>query len=202
MQKATHIVGPQYGSCFSKSQMWARKHFDLTGATALLIRRWIVTAWLLLSSPFHPLTRPRPFTGTDWTCNRQQGALGQVTWQGVVRQTARHCNLLADEISISITVNAYSHSGVSGEASEHCNRRFRISACSLKKHLCVPGVFIFSPVLNHPVSSRVYFRYKMLRPSQQCFYKNLLPLRCSVNSVTCTLLFQGIYLLINNINYS
>lgn len=121
---------------------------DWTGAIASLIRRWIVTAWLLLSSPFHPLTRPHPFTGTDWTCNRQQGALGQVTWQGVVRQTARHCNLLADEISISITVNAYSHIGVSGEASEHCNRRFWISAYSLKKRLCVPGVCVFSPMLK------------------------------------------------------
>lgn len=112
-----------------------------------LVCRWIVTAWLLLSCSFRPLTRPHPFTGTDWTCNRQ-GAVGQVTWQRVLRQTARHFNLLADEISVLVTVSAYSHIAVGGDTSEHCKCGSNISACFLKKRLWAPSVFVSTPVLN------------------------------------------------------
>jgi len=89
-------------------KMWARKHFDCLfrhcdrpNCFDCIANMWmnsdgVTIAFLSLPS----LTRPQPFTGTDRTCNRQRVQWVRSPDKGVVRQTARHCILLADEISI------------------------------------------------------------------------------------------------------
>lgn len=93
MQKATDFVGLQYGSCFSNSQMWARKHFDCLFrrcdrpnccdriADMQMNSHGVTIAYLSLPS----LTRPHPFTGTDRTCNRQRVHWVRSPGKGVVQ---------------------------------------------------------------------------------------------------------------------